>query len=198
MLSRNETHMTTVVREAMTRRLLVRQSSFAKFGSNPILQRYAIMNETHLAAQRAEGKRFPKALKLQVTILEQRAAHLRTTLGGTLRLPGLPVNEDCKARTLYSLSRLGVQMSRYVVMWMLGRYVGKPRACLHCKEPRCATNHFIECCQAQELDAACWARRWTLALPLIQRILERAEGLELADLLLEPPAWYQDELEVHS
>ena len=95
-LIRNETHMTTVVREAMSRRLLVRQSSFAKFGSNPILQRYEVMNEEHLAAQRAAGKRFPKTLKLQATILEQHAMHLRTSLGGTMRLTGLPVSEDSR------------------------------------------------------------------------------------------------------
>ena len=67
-------------------------------------------------------------------------------------------------------------------MWMLGRYVGAPRRCLECGLPKCSTRHFIECCGAENLDALCWAKRWAQALPLLQRILFRAEGLQSAFL----------------
>lgn len=182
---RNDSHMTTVVRELLgDRRLLVRQSCFAKFGSNPILQRYDVANAEHVALQRALGRRFPKPLPIQVTVLEQRALHLRETLDRTRRMQRLPVDADCRARTLYSLSRVGVRTCRYLVKWMLGRYVGKPCRCLGCNAPRCTTQHFIECCGAEQLDSYCCGRRWAQALPLIQRILSRAEGLDLADLRL--------------
>lgn len=184
-VNRNRTHMTTVLRELLgERRLLVRRSCFAKFGSNPILHRHAVATMEYEALQRALGKRYPKPLPLQVTVLEQRALHLRETLDRTRRMSRLAVDADCKARTLYSLSRTGVRTCRYLVMWMLGRYVGKPCRCLVCNIPRCTTQHFIECCGAEQLDGYCCGRRWARALPLIQRILSRAEGLDRADLQL--------------
>ena len=54
----------------------------------------------------------------------------------------------------------------------------------------------MECADAMNLDALCWAKRWALALPLIQRILERAEGLTQANLRLVPhPRYFPESTE---
>ena len=187
-VERGETHMTTVVRGLISGRLLVRQSCFAKFGSNPILIRHAVANQAYLELQRALGRRFPKPLKLEVTILEMRKVHLDAVFTTTRRMHGMSADPDCKARTLYSLGRIGVRLSRYVAFWMLGRYIGPPRRCLVCKTDNCTVEHFIGCAGARSLDSLCWRRKWAQALPMIQRLLNRVEGLELADLRLEPPA----------
>jgi Reverse transcriptase (RNA-dependent DNA polymerase) len=192
-MRRSRNHMTTVLRELLgNRRLLVKQSAFAKFGSNPILLRHAVATVEYENLQRAVGRKNPKPLPLQVTVLEWRQMHLRTTLDNTRRLKDLPVDKDCKARTLYSLSRLGVRTCRFVVKWMLGRYTGKPCRCLVCNVDRCSSDHFITCCRAQSLNALCCSRRWAQALPLIQRILSRAAGYDRVSILQElhelPPA----------
>ena len=57
-----------------------------------------------------------------------------------------------------------------------------------CKTDNCTVEHFIECAGARSLDSLCWRRKWAQALPMIQRLLNRVEGLELADLRLESPA----------
>ena len=186
-VKRDETHMTSVVRGLISGRLLIRQSCFAKFGTNPILIRYAVANEEYMNLQRLLGRRYPKPLKLQVTILELRKRHLDEVLSTTWRMVGLNVDTDCKARTFYSLGRIGVRLSRYVAFWMLGRYIGPRRRCLVCKIDGCTVEHFIECCAAQSLDHHCKSRRWADALPLIQKILNRADGLDLANLRLDPP-----------
>ena len=58
-----------------------------------------------------------------------------------------------------------------LVKWMLNRYIGKPCGCRVCNVANCSTSHFLECCQAEQLDSFCWAQ----ALPLI---LSRAEGFD--------------------
>ena len=67
-------------------------------------------------------------------------------------------------------------------------FPSRTRLCLVCKTDNCTVEHFIGCAGARSLNSLCWRRKWAQALPVIQRLLNRVEGLELADLRLEPPA----------
>lgn len=181
LVHRNATHMTTVVRGEMQksrRRPLKRLSCFADFGSNPILQWHAERVEQERQVQVLFGTRMPTPRKLQQSVLECRAMHLRRDREGCARTMGLRVDDDCKPRYLYSLSHLASAHSRLLFNWLLGRYVGKPVLCLRCNTPNSGTRHFLECCAAQGIDQLCWAKRWRLAMVHLHAIFSAAHGYE--------------------
>ena len=198
---RDSTHMTTVVRTEMqksTRRALVRRSCFADIGNNPILRWHTERVEQERQVQVLFGAaKPPRPRKLQVSILECRAAHLRRDKEGCVRTNGLRVDDDCKPRYLYSLSRLPSTHARLLFNWLLGRYVGKPVLCLRCNTPNAGTRHFIECCGVQGIDRLFWAKRWRLAMGQLLLIFENAFGFEpqaaiLARALALPPTNDED------
>lgn len=187
LLNRDHSHMTTVLRDELLkvrRRPLTRTSCFADLGTNPILLWHAERLEQERQVRVMFGTRYAPPRKLEKSILECRAMHLRRDREGCVRTAGLHVDDDCKARYMYSLSRLNPKHSRLVVNWMLGRYVGKPVYCHRCNRRDSSTRHFLECSDATGIDQFCWGKRWRLAMVLLQRIFSAADGYgSFAELL---------------
>ena len=178
---RDWSHMTSIVRlelQHSRRRPLKMSSSFAERGSNEILHWHESRVAYESGVQILGGAKSPKPRPLQQSILECRVLHLRRDREGCVRTVGLRIDDDCKARYMYSLSRMPTDPSRVLIHWMLGRYVGKPVFCARCNDPRADTRHFLECCNAHGLDQLCWAKRWRLAMVLLRDVLSVASGFE--------------------
>jgi hypothetical protein len=184
---RDRSHMTTILGEEIAktrRRPLIRTSTFGDLGTNPILLWHRERVEHERQVQVLFGKKKPPERRLETSILECRALHLRRDREGCVRTAGLRVNDDCKAHYMYSLSHLASAQSRLLVNWLLGRYVGKPVYCLRCNRADSGTRHFLECCDAGGLDQFCWGKRWRLALTLLRRVFAAADGFRtLADTI---------------
>lgn len=184
---RDDTHMT---RRAMKekRRQVKGKSCFAGMESNEIVEyhdkRLQEEFELHQAMRTMVNVRF-KARKINQSIIELRRKELTARAGDTKHCIKHPVSDDCKARWIYSLSRMGQIVGRFICNWLIGRYIGKPTKCLNCNEVEIHNKHIFECVGIGDIDGMCHQRKWKEATEELEKLFRNALSMKnLAEELL--------------
>ncbi len=166
-MDQDDTFLAAQIRN-LSRIFLRRKSCFALLYCHPMV----LEHERHFAlyeALRADMKA-PEFIRIypterdkwsiEDTILLFRQQYFLNIRNDTLFLKNSQVNGDCKPRHFYALGKLQQQEARMCILFVLGKYPGKPRICKVCGRLGKDTMHFLKCTQKEFIIEFLKEWRW--------------------------------------
>ena len=165
---RDDKHMVTIAK-GNTRKFLIRKSCFAHIKKHIYDEDW----ERYNREMEEEGK----IGSVKNFILKKRREYLISRRFETTHLKEFPINENCKPRQLYQLSKLNRRSARLNVLWMLGKITGAPRRCIKCGLEEASYKHFMRCAGVEDIDIKIRDGYWNTVSNYVERMLRIAEGL---------------------
>ena len=123
------------------------------------------------------GRRAFKPRRIDKTIIEVRFLELVRAREDTKHCSHITIFEDCKARWIYSLSRIDITAARYICNWMIGRFIGEPTKCLICNETECHNTHMMICGRVGDIHRLGGGRKWRQALSELRKLFSCAQTM---------------------